>query len=342
MNTTLSPKHLEILSQLDGKNIFMTGGTGFFGKTFLRAIQSLAETEKVMPKVTLLTRDSASFRTKWPILANLPFLSFHEGDLTTFDFPDHSFDSILHFATPINTTPTPNESVDVLNSIISGTQRVLDFAVHAKVSEFLLTSSGAVYGTPSLDQDCIPESYLGAPSTTSPLSAYGEGKRVAELIGNTYGYRYGFEHKVARCFSFVGPYLSPHSSFAISSFIRSAIKNEKIAILGDGTPIRSYLDGDDLVAWLVQILAKGEHATPYNVGSNHPYAISELAEKVVKIINPELPIEVAKKQIPTSVSMKYVPCIAKASHELGLNAWTSIDESIRKTAQFYKQNYQNL
>ena len=94
-------------------------------------------------------------------------------------------------------------------------------------------SSGAVYGRQPLTVDHISEDYSGAPLTTDPKSAYGNGKRASEWLAATYAAEKGLSCKIARCFAFVGPYLALDKHFAVGNFMRDVLSGKPILIGGD-------------------------------------------------------------------------------------------------------------
>lgn len=330
-----SKKIFDRLETLRNKTVFLTGGTGFFGRSLLDVIAVLNSSYNLDLKIYILARDPESFLSRYPQYRT-PYLFYQKGDITNFQFIDVKFDYIFHFATPASSTLNIEDPMLMFNTILNGTRHILDFAVASQCKKFLFTSSGAVYGKQPTEITHIPESYAGAPLTQFTHSAYGEGKRVSELLGNIYADKYGFEHKIARCFAFVGPHLDSNGTYAIGNFIRDAVLGKKIYIGGDGTPFRSYLFSTDLVFWLISILVDGKNKQPYNVGSDIDLSIFDLAKKVASVVNPSLQIEIAKKMIDPSRPDRYVPNISLAK-ELGLQVWTPLEESILVTSKEYYQ-----
>jgi dTDP-glucose 4,6-dehydratase len=223
--------------------------------------------------------------------------------------------------------------------IVEGTKRALEFAKASGLRQFLLTSSGAVYGRQPDKMTHIPEEYLGAPDPTSQLSAYGKGKRAAESLCATYSQEGSLQAKIARGFAFVGPYMDVDAYYAIGNFIRDALKGGPIQVRGDGTAYRSYMYGADLAEWLWIILLKGKVCYPYNVGSENRISIKELAETVRDTVNPKAEIHISVKSAPGRAPEQYVPSTRRARAELGLNETVDLRKAIQLTAESLTENH---
>ncbi|MEI6323712.1 MAG: NAD(P)-dependent oxidoreductase, partial [bacterium] len=207
--------------QLRGKRIFVTGATGFFGIWLLESFAYANKELGLGAELMGLSRDPDAFYLKVPHLAGVSSIVLHQGDVRTFEFPDGSFSHVIHAGT---TSSVPVPPLEMLDTITQGTRRTLDFAVSAGAKKFLFVSSGAVYGKQPPDITHIPETYAGAPDPMDlrPVSIYGEGKRVGELLCSIYHQEHGLETTIARCFAFVGPHLPLDAHFAIGNFIRDA------------------------------------------------------------------------------------------------------------------------
>ncbi len=322
--------------QIRNEHLFLTGGTGFFGKwlveSFLHANRELA----LNARITVLTRNPDAFRIAVPWLARDPSLHLVAGDIRSFPFPPGDFSFTIHAATEASAALVASDPAEMLSTQIAGTARVFQFAAQARTRKLLLTSSGAVYGPQPADLTHTPESFSGAPDPTATPSVYGEGKRVAELMG-ALAAGTGLEVKIARCFAFLGPHLPLDTHFAAGNFLHAALSNQPVRIAGDGSPLRSYLYAADLAIWLWTMLFTAPSMRPFNVGAEQAISIRQLAERVSALARPALPIEIARTPIPGQPPAQYVPSTERARNELNLRQTVALDEAIDRTLRWHRQ-----
>jgi dTDP-glucose 4,6-dehydratase/UDP-glucose 4-epimerase len=324
-----------IVPLISNKRIFITGASGFFGSNFITKISELNKKFSLNISVVALTRSIEAVRKNTPHLYSFRGISWIEGDIENFEFPEGDFDQILHMATA--TSKETFEGVDQLlkfKSLINGTERVLNFAAHCKAKKILFTSSGVVYGDASENCLKISENYLGAPSTSEIGAAVGHGKRIAEYLCAYYSEKFKFDYVIARCFSFSGRGIPLDLHYALGNFIADAVAGRDILIQGDGQPIRGYLDVDDLTLWLLCLLSFKNNHKIYNVGSDQAISISNLAKLVASIVNPDIKVNI-KGQSGVAVGSFnrniYVPNIDRIVSEYGIFPWTSLSQSICNT-----------
>jgi dTDP-glucose 4,6-dehydratase len=324
----------KIWEPLRGGRLFVTGATGFFGMWLLETFAFANERLNLGAQLVGLTRNPEAFRAKAPHLAANPAITLHQGDVRHFDFPSGNFSHVIHAGT---TSSVPVPPKEMLETIIQGTTRTLDCAVASGVKRFLFVSSGAVYGKQPQDLTHIPETYTGAPDTTDPASAYGEGKRVGELLCSIFNKQHGLETVITRCFAFVGPHLPLNGHFAAGNFIRDALGGGPIHVKGDGSPVRSYLYAADLAIWLWTILLRGQHGRSYNVGLDIPIKISQLADAAALACASHAGTRILGNLQASDKLEVYLPNINRARNELGLDVFTPLEESLRRTALHYSQ-----
>ncbi|MCF8169250.1 MAG: NAD(P)-dependent oxidoreductase [Rhodoferax sp.] len=317
-----------------GKRLFITGGTGFFGLWLLSALARM-NARGLKVEVCVLSRDSSKFLTRYTQFRAARWLRFVIGNVRNFSTDIEPFDWMIHAATETSTNAHA-QPWRMFDDIALGTRQVIECAVRAKASRMLLVSSGAVYGPQYSTLHQMPDDSLQACSTLSAANAYGEGKRVMELMGCMAQESNGIESLVARCYAFAGPGLPLDGHFAIGNFVRDALYSDAIRVKGDGTALRSYLYGADLAVWLLQLLAHGRPGTAYNVGSDIPISIGQLAHAVRDVLAPSMPVHIENRILskPDDQSV-YVPSISRARNELKLQPWTSLETALRRTGAYY-------
>lgn len=309
-------------------HVFVTGGTGFFGKALLRHWATSADVSGW--RFTLLSRDPDRFRaTHGDLLRGLD-VQLHRGDiLDPASLPaDASFTHVLHAATDSSAGEalTPLARFD---QIVQGTRHVLELARSLGRPRMLLTSSGGVYGPPPAGVDAIAESWNGMPDPLEPHNAYGVAKRQAEHLCALYHDAFGIETVIARCFAFVGEDLPLDAHYAIGNFIRDALAGGEILVKGDGTPLRSYLDQRDLARWLTTMLLRGKPLRAYNVGSDEAVSIAELAHAIARQC-PASSVRIQRQPVAGSAieRLRYLPDVSRAREELGLQVEIGLADAI--------------
>jgi len=325
-----------ILGILEGKRIFLTGGTGFFGKWILETFARANDKLNLDAKIVILTRNISGFQTRNQYFFHNKLFTFIEGDINNFEFPEEKFDYLIHGAAESNSEMYKSNPLLMFDTILEGTRHVLEFAVKSEVKDLLFISSGAIYGNQPAEIVNVPEDYFGGPDINVVTASYAEAKRAAEMLCTLYSSTYGISIKIARCFAFVGPYIPLNQHFAIGNFISNLLQNQPIMIKGDGTPIRSYLYTTDLVIWLLTILVKGANCRPYNVGSESGISIENLAKLVASISDKPLELTILTRTTQFNSLQRYLPSTKRAQTELGLSQIIDIEDSIRRTIDFYR------
>ena len=85
------------------------------------------------------------------------------------------------------------------------------------------------------------------------------------------------------------------------------LQGKDIVIAGDGKAVRSYMHAADMVICCLAILVHGRHGTPYNVGSEQPVSIRDLAEMVSAASGKGLPVHILGQAAGGNAPEEYVP-----------------------------------
>ncbi len=326
----------DLWSEVRGSRIFLTGGTGFFGPWLVETFANANDRLDLGAELVVLTRDPAGTVQRLPHYADLSGVILHRGDVRNFTRPAGEFGVVVHGATESSQQGHAGDHRHMFDTIVEGTRHTLGLAHVSGASRYLLLSSGAVYGRQPPDVPQLTEDHVGGPDLSDPRSAYGEGKRAAEVMAAIAAEYTGLSVRVARCFAFVGPHLPLDVHFAIGNFIRDAMGGGPIRIAGDGTAIRSYLYMADLAIWLWTLALNPGASGAYNVGSREAVSILETARAVAAVCAPAAQIEVEGNTRADGRAHRYVPSISRASRQLGLQQNIDLATSILRTWRWYE------
>lgn len=334
--------HNYLFDKLKDKKIFITGGTGFFGKWLLYSLIHANNLLNTKIKIQVLSRNPDNFLNNNPYFSTRSDISFLKGDVSSFDLSqiDRDTNFIIHAATDASATLNKEFPEKMYSTIISGTNKIIKLGEYLKnnnkLEAILFTSSGAVYGASNnlvpapFKEDITLSGNIVLPAIKD--NAYMLGKIESEKLFTEFSQNQNIPVKIARCFAFVGPFLPLDGTYAIGNFINNVINKQDIVIKSDGSAVRSYMYASDLVIWLLKILLDGKNCYPYNVGSDKAISIKELAN-TFKTVFPESNIHVHTLSSSTTGAAPnvYLPCTDRAKLELGLKENVSLKEAILKT-----------
>ena len=196
-------------------------------------------------------------------------------------------------------------------------------------------SSHQVYGKNETKQ-LLTENSFGSFEALNVSNCYAESKRIAETLCSYYKNNLRLPIIILRPFAFIGPYQDIEKPWAINSFIRDAILGGPIRILGNGMTERSYLYASDMAYCILKSLIDGKIGEIYNLGSNIPISLNDLAFKIKNHSPSEIEVlSKSSKENYLSVS-KLVPNTDKINKEFNFKEIFTIDEAISRTILWNK------
>ena len=325
------------LFALSGARIFITGGTGYIGRWLMAGILRANHEMNLGIHLTVLSRNVDGFAARYCGIAHDPTVTYLSGDIRDFSWPEADFSHVIHGATDVLAVNPPLQTFDV---IANGTSRLLKFCSDRKIPNILLLSSGAVYGDIPHEVDRVTENFKGTIDLLQPSSAYGLGKMAMEWQAAVHAAETGMHCKIARIFAQVGPSLALNKHFAVGNFLADALNGGRFRIKGAGTPLRSYMYPTDLVVWILAMLVRGRSCYPYNVGSDQPISILELANRIARIANINSPtMDIENRSESGLAPDRYIPDINRAKTELGLQIMVDLDDALAKTWHWNMKHY---
>jgi nucleoside-diphosphate-sugar epimerase len=325
---------LSMLDELKNQKIYIAGGTGFIGSWIAEFITFLNDNYNFNASLVILSRNTESFREEKNHLSNRKDILYISGDIRNINELPNDISFIIHAAASPDNRNHVSNPIDTISTITKGTDNLIDSAFKLPhLKKFLYLSSGQVYGRSFTNKEFISENDFGRLDCNKITEIYSESKRLAEATCCAYSSQYKLPIVIARPFSFIGPYQSLSKPWAVNNFINDALNNKTIRIIGNGEPIRSFMYPADLVVWILKILISGKTNTSYNVGSPLGISLKNVANKIVKIAQTNVNIDIKYNNID---SYSFVPDITLCENELGLKINYNIEETIQRSISWFK------
>lgn len=315
------------LSPLAGRQLFLTGCTGFVGAWLLHAVAALNRRGADIRAIAL-SRDPQGFALRQPRLAKASWLTLMGGDVVSFVAAPVPVDVAILGAAPVTPAALAN-SAATCRTIIEGTRRALAWSEACGARRILCLSSGAVYGEQATNSPALAED---SPCCPPVGDTYAEAKLAMEALALAHGRNTGSDTVVARLFAFSGAWLPDH--LAVTQLLKMALTGQPIQLQSDGSPVRSYLDGADMALWILALAARAPGGTVCNVGADQAVTLSELAEQIARLCAPSGEVIIGRE--PAGRRQHYLPDTSFARGRFGLDNWTSLDASLAEHAAWLR------
>jgi dTDP-glucose 4,6-dehydratase len=238
---------------------------------------------------------------------------------------------VLNLASPASPVDYLKLPIQTLKVGALGTHNSLGLAM-AKKAKYLLASTSECYGDPQVSPQ--PESYWGHVNPIGPRGVYDEAKRFAEAMVMAYHRFHAVDTHIVRIFNTYGPRMRLNDGRALPNFVHQALTGQPITVYGDGRQTRSFCYVSDLIEGIYRLMNSDEHE-PVNIGNPQEITILEFAERIRKLLGSEVPI--IFKPLPQDDPKQRCPDIGKAKRLLGWQPRVNLDEGLRLTLEFFRQ-----
>ncbi len=315
--------------------ILVTGGAGFIGSNL---VEQLVHDKRVDTVRVLDNLATGSLENIQPFFGH-PKFEFTEGDIrnyTTCLTACDGIDSISHQAA-LGSVPRSIADPLTTNEVnITGTLNIFTAAKEKKIKRVVYAASSSTYG----DHPGLPkvEDKIG-----NPLSPYAVTKYVNELYARVYADLYDVELIGLRYFNIFGPKQNPRGPYAavVPIFAAALLHNQPPVINGDGLHSRDFTYVDNAVlANTLSLFTTEVNAINqvYNIACGQKTSLLQLFEGLKKEAGSLLqPLHGPERAGDVKYSLAD---ISKATQLLGYTVQTSVEQGLKQTFQWYKEQHQ--
>lgn len=274
------------------KRVLITGGAGFIGSHLAEALLARGDA------VTVIDDESTGRAENLAGVREHPRFSFRRGSVADADLVRQSLeavDEVYHLAAAVGVALIARQPLQTIERNIYPTQLLLDELCRrherGQSIRFFLASTSEVYGKNPKAAWSEDDDLVFGP-TTRPRWSYGVSKAVDEFLALACARQFGLPVVIGRFFNVVGPRQTGAFGMVLPRFVDAALAGEPLVVHDDGRQVRCFAHVKDVVAAVVKLVETPQaQGQVFNIGSDQPVSILELAQRVVQLAGSSSPIE---------------------------------------------------
>jgi UDP-glucose 4-epimerase len=318
----------------------ITGGAGFIGSHLTERLLRSGH------QVIAVDDFSTGNRSNLEGLKDHPSLRLVTGtvedDKLVAELVDQA-DRVYHLAAAVGVALIAKAPIQTIERNIYPTKLILDRlgkrAAKGEKIPCFIASTSEVYGKNPKEVWC-EEDDLVFGSTTRPRWSYGISKAIDEFLALAFHKEQGVPVVVGRFFNVVGPRQTGAYGMVLPRFVEAARKNKPLVVHDDGAQVRCFAHVDDVMNAVCTLMETPSAAgRVYNIGSDQPVSILELAQKVIQLVSPNAKVAFQTYADAYDESFedirRRVPDLTRLRNAIGYSPSKDLDAIIRDVDQHF-------
>ncbi len=319
--------------------IVVTGGAGYIGSHLVDALVERGEEVYVIDDLS-----SGSVHNLSHLLGSdrLHFIKASVLEPRVVDEFVDGAEIVFHLAAAVGVRTIVEQPLESLLVNVEGAKIVLE-AAWRHGARVVLASTSEVYGKTSKVPFCEDDDRVLGP-TTIDRWGYATAKALDEHLAFAYADK-GLSVCILRYFNSYGPRLDPRGyGSVVATFIRQSLQGEPLTVHGDGSQTRCFTYIDDTVEGTIRAAFRSS-AEPevFNLGSTEEISIYDLAVKIRDMLGSRSEVRLVPYEDYYGPGFedtrRRVPDITRAKERLGWEAKISLDEGLRRTVSWWKEQH---
>ncbi len=264
----------------------VTGGAGFIGSHLTEKLLARGDEVRVLDDFSTGRADNLA------AVRDHERLTLINGSITDQRLvmeSVHGVDVIFHLAAAVGVKLVAEDPVRTIETNIYPTEFLLRLASQ-QGCRFFLASTSEVYGKNPKER-WSEEDDLHFGPTSRPRWAYGCSKAIDEFLSLAYFGKYQLPVTIGRFFNVVGPRQVGNYGMVIPRFVAQALQGGPVIVYDDGEQVRCFAHVKEVVDCVIGLTeCDAAVGQIFNIGSDQDVSIRQLAEEVIRRVDPKIPI----------------------------------------------------
>jgi UDP-glucose 4-epimerase len=313
--------------------ILVTGAAGFIASNLI---------PRLLNRGDVVAGIDNFFLGKRAYVVQHPGFTFHEHDLLDLDglvkiVEEFKPDRIWHLAANSDISyGTKYTDFDLKGGTLV-TYNVLETMRRTGVKELVFSSSGAVYGEPTVMP--TPEDY----GPILPISLYAASKVACETLITAYAHNYDMRAWIYRFGNIVGP--NPTHGVIHDFVLRLREEPTKLTVLGDGTQAKPYVYVEDCLDGMEFGVANAPaHVNVYNLAVDDQTTVREITDWTIEamgIARDKIDVQYGTSPRGWRGDVPYVKLDTSRMTKLGWTPKLSSREATQRTIRETVEQFRN-
>lgn len=331
------------------RHCVVTGGAGFIGSHLAEALLARGD------RVWVIDDESTGSFQNLAAVKDHPQLRLFKGSVADRDLVRRvvaDADEVYHLAAAVGVALIARAPIRTLETNIYLTELLLSELAPLsdpgrktgpppRPVKLFLASSSEVYGKNPKPRWNEEEDLVFGP-TTRPRWSYGVSKAIDEFLALAYCRERGLPVVVARFFNVVGPRQTGAYGMVLPRFVDAALAGGPLVVHDDGRQVRCFAHVSDVVRAVLALMETPDAVgRVFNVGSDQPIAILELAQRVIAAVDPTL--KIAFQSYAEAYSEDFedcrsrVPDLSRLRKTIAYQPRYTLDEIIREVVAWKRR-----
>ncbi|MGH7140328.1 MAG: NAD-dependent epimerase/dehydratase family protein [Pirellulales bacterium] len=313
----------------------ITGGAGFIGSHLAEALVARGDRVTVVDDESTGDADNLSAIRR---SANFEFVPGSVADRPLVARLVADVDEVYHLAAAVGVQLIASNPIRTIETNVYPTELLLSELRRQQeaghVVKLFLASTSEVYGKNPKPRWTEDDDLVFGPTTRARWS-YGVSKAIDEFLALAYWRQDRLPVVIGRFFNVVGPRQTGSYGMVLPRFVDAALAGRPLVVHDDGQQVRCFGHVADVVRAVLALMQTSDAAgRVFNIGSDQPVSILELARRVIATVNPSLSVEFqsyADAYSPDFEDIRSrVPDLARLRDTIDYRPRHSLDDVIRE------------